>query len=429
VTTPARGARSGPDQLAHVTCLGCGCACDDIVLTLRQDRIVEAERACPLGAAWFGDGQVPGAVRVDGQDSGVDEAVNATADLLRKARGRLFIFLGDALTCAAQRAVLGIADQLRATVDGVVSESAAQGILAAQRRGRATATLGEIRNRADLVLYWGVDPDERYPRFRSRYAGYPSGLHLRRGHRCRTVISVSVGADAGPGEADLHLTLGPEQELAALAELRARLLGRSLGDAAGPAAELAEVAGRLTRAKYVAIVHDGEGSRERRSPDRAEALIALAQALNTPTRAALTTLRGGGNRTGAEAVMTWQTGYPFAVDFSRGFPRYQPERRITDLLDHRSFAAGLVTGAAVSVPERVRSGLAGIPAIVVGPRASEAPFPAKVVIDTGIAGIHEAGLGYRMDDIPLPLQAAVPGPRSATDILERLAGRLVESDR
>jgi len=88
-----------------------------------------------------------------------------------------------------------------------------------------------------------------------------------------------------------------------------------------------------------------------------------------------------------------------------------------------------VTGAAASVPERVRSGLAGMPAIVVGPRASEAPFPAKVVIDTGIAGIHEAGLGYRMDDIPLPLQAAVPGPRSATDILERLAGRLVESDR
>jgi formylmethanofuran dehydrogenase subunit B len=429
VNAPTRGARSKSDQVAHVTCLGCGCACDDILISLRDDRIVGAEHACPLGEAWFGDGRVPGLVRVDGRDRGLEEVLDAAAELLRDARGRLFIFLGDGLTCAAQRAVLGIADRLRAVVDGVVSETAASGILAGQRRGRATATLGEIRNRADLVLYWGTDPDERYPRYRSRYSGYPSGLHLRRGHRCRTVVSVSVGADTGPADADLKLALSPGQELGALAELRARLAGRSLGDAAVPLAELADLADRLTHAKYVAIVHDGEAPREPRSPDRTEALIALAQALNAPTRAALSTLRGGGNRTGAEAVMTWQTGFPFAVDFSRGFPRYQPDRRGAGLFDHRSFAAGLVVGAPASVPETVRLGLAGAPTIVVGPRASESQFPARVVIDTGIAGIHDAGLGYRMDDIPLPLQALVPGPRSAADTIERLAARVVEVKR
>ena len=428
MNAPTRGARPKPDQVAHVTCLGCGCACDDIVLTLRDDLIVQAEHACPLGAAWFGDGRVPGAVRVDGRDCGVEEALDAAAALLRGARGRLFVFLGDELTCAAQRLALGVADRLQAVADGVVSETAASGILAGQRRGRASATLGEIRNRADLVLYWATDPDERYPRYRSRYAGYPSGLHLRRGHRCRTVISVDVGADAGPAEAEVHLTLRPEQELSALAELRARLAGRTLGDAAGPRAELADLAGRLTRAKYVAIVHDGEASRERRSPDRTEALIALAQALNAPTRAALSTLRGGGNRAGAEAVMTWQTGFPFAVDFSRGFPRYQPDRRGADLFGHRTFGAALVTGAPESVPDAVRRGLAGTPTVVVGPRASAAPFPAHVAIDTGIAGIHEAGVGYRMDDIPLPLQAPVPGPRSAGETLEQLAARLAEVD-
>jgi formylmethanofuran dehydrogenase subunit B len=429
VTAQTRGVRSKPDQVAHVTCLGCGCGCDDIVLTLRSDLIADAEHACPLGVAWFGDGRVPGAVRVDGRDAGLGEALDAASDLLRGAGGRLFVFLGDDLTCAAQRVVLGIADRLGAAVDGVVSETAATGILAGQRRGRAGATLGEIRNRADLVLYWGVDPDERYPRYRSRYAGYPSGLHLRRGHRCRTVISVGVGADAGPAEADLHLALRTDQELGALAELRAQLLGRTLGDAAGPTAELADIAGRLVRAKYVAIVHDGEGSRERRSSDRTEALIALAQALNTPTRAALSTLRGGGNRAGAEAVMTWQTGFPFAVDFSRGFPLYQPDRRGADLFEHGTFAAALVAGAPASVPDAMRAGVGGMPTVVVGPRASESPFPARVVIDTGIAGIHEAGLGYRMDDIPLPLQAVVPGPRSATETLERLAGRLAEASR
>lgn len=422
MTTAGTATRSLPDRVAHVTCLGCGCACDDIVLTLREGRIVEAERACPLGVAWFGDGRVPGAVRVDGREAEPDAALDAAAGLLRGARGRAFVFLGDDLTCAAQGAALGIADRLRAVADGVVSETAAEGILAAQRRGRAGATLGELRNRADLVVYWAVDPDLRYPRYRERYSGHPSALHLH--HHDRTVISVSVGRDAGPPVADLRLDLRPEQEVPALAELRARLLGRTLGEAAGPGSELARVAERITHARYVAIVADAETASPERSPDRTEALITLTQALNGPTRAALSTLRGGGNRTGAEAVMTWQTGYPFAVDFSRGYPRYHPDARGAALLQRRPFAAALVAGAAASVPQPLRAALAAVPTVVVGPRASEAPFPARVAVDTGVAGIHEAGLGYRMDDVPLPLSGAVPGPRTAADVLQRLAQRL-----
>jgi len=421
MSAPARRARLTAEQVPHVTCLGCGCACDDIVVTLRADRIVGAEQACPLGLAWFGDGVVPGAVRVDGRDAGLDEALAAAADLLRGARGRLLVFLGEDLTVAAQRAALGMADRLQAVTDGVVSETAAAGILATQRRGRAGATLGEIRNRADLVVYWAIDPDQRYPRYRSRYAGFPSGLHLRRGQRNRTVVSVGVGADGGPADADIHLALRQEDEVAALTELRARLLGRTLGDAAGLPGELAGLADRLVRAKYVAIVHDGEGSGERGSDYRTEALLALTQALNGPTRAALSTLRGGGNRSGAEAVSTWQTGFPFAVDFSRGFPSYRPDRRAAELLGTGALAAALVVGAPRSVPPALYAGFGDLPVIVVGPRASQAPFPARVVVDTGVAGIHEAGVGYRMDDVPLPLQAVVPGPRSAGETLERLA--------
>jgi formylmethanofuran dehydrogenase subunit B len=407
----------------HVTCLGCGCACDDILVTVQDERIVRAEHACPLGVAWFGDGRVPGEIRVDGHPAGLEEALDGAADILRAARGRLLVFLGEDLTCSAQRAAVGIADRLRAVVESVVSETASEGILAAQRRGRASCTLGEIRNRADLVLFWGADPDQQCPRFRSRFTPL-SGLHLRRGHSGRSIVSVAIGTDTGPVEADLHLTLRPQDEVAALAELRARLLGRSLGDSARWTPQLAGLAARLIRAKYVALIHDGERSDQQRSPDRIEALIALAQALNGPTRAALSSLRGGGNRSGAEAVLTWQTGFPFAVDFSRGAPRYQPDRRAEDRLDTGALTAGLVVGAPRSVPEALRQGLARIPTVAIGPRASEAPFAAQVIIDTGVAGIHEPGVGYRMDEVPLPLQEVLPGPRSATETLVQLLRRL-----
>ena len=417
-----RGGASAPSQVGHVTCLGCGCACDDIVLTIAGGRITAAQHACPLGVAWFGDGQVSDQIRVDGKTADLERALDRAAALAGEARGRLLVVLGAELTASAYGTALALADTLGAVTDGAVSEPAAAGILAGQRRGRATATLGEIRNRADLIVYWAVDPDRRYPRYRSRYAAVPHALHLAEGAHPRAVVSVSVGGDAGPADADLRLALTPAQELAALAELRAGLRGRHLGGEALPSG-VAELAERLIQAKYVAIVHDGEPSSEQRSPERTEALIGLTQALNGPTRAALSTLRAGGNRNGAEAVSTWQTGFPFAVDFSRGAPRYQPHRRAGGP-GGLAPAAALVVGAPESLPEALRESLQRVPVVVIGPRASAAPFAAKVAIDTGVAGIHEAGTGYRLDDVPLPLQAPLPGPRPAEAILRDLLARV-----
>src|SRR5205823_3963998 len=35
----------------HVTCLGCGCACDDITVVVQRGRLTEAQRACALRGA------------------------------------------------------------------------------------------------------------------------------------------------------------------------------------------------------------------------------------------------------------------------------------------------------------------------------------------------------------------------------------------
>src|SRR5207237_9550403 len=135
---------------------------------------------------------------------------------------------------------------------------------------------------------------------------------------------------------------------------------------------------------------------------RAEGLIALVQALNGPTRAALSSLRAGGNRSGAESVLTWQTGFPLAVDFSTGFPRYAPaDRGLTSIGNGRATAV-LIAGSAGGLEADTSTALGQLPTVVIGPRASEAPFATRVAIDTGVAGIHEAGTAYRMDEVALP---------------------------
>ena len=399
------------------TCLGCGCACDDIHLRIDANRIIEARNACDLGLQWFGDGTAPARAMVATREASVDEALDAASDLLRAA-SRALVFLAPDTSCEAQRAAIAIADALHATVDSVTSTTAGQGILAAQEIGRASATLGEIRNRADVVVFWGVDPSTRYPRFWTRYAPGPQGVHV--GDRSqRTVIAVDVGEARGPEDADDRLEIPPDREVELLAELTSRATGSTGG------ADVPAILQKMLRGKYVALISDAEPDDRQRCDDgRSAAIIALAQALNDQTRCAHLALRAGGNRSGADGCLTSQTGYPMAVDFSRGYPRYRPHEHTAARLARGSVDAVLVVGSIALLNAELRSLMARVPAIVIGPRATEAPFEVVAAVDTGVAGIHESGTALRMDDVPLPLSGPVTGPPAAVDVVTALGRRV-----
>jgi formylmethanofuran dehydrogenase subunit B len=451
-------------QQEHLaTCLGCGCTCDDIEVVVRDGRIVETRLACPLGAAWFGDGAVPARVLVGGREATLEDALDAVSAMLHGA-DRPMIGLASDIPCEAQREAVGLADRLRGAIDSLVSTTLPS-TLAAQVRGLPSATLGEVRNRADVVVFWGVDPDARYPRFRTRYAPDAIGRHVPAGRRSRRVVSVDVGQARGPADADTRIDVPPGAEVAALTVLAARMAGREPGDTIGPESEAPAVTGtavtatattvtavddsgdapdeahgggpsspawrmadRLAAAigdgRYVVIVAEAE-ERPGRDPMRHEALITLAQALNGPTRAALSLLRGGGNMPGAAAVLTWQTGYPAAVDFARGVPRYRPgDGTLMARLERGELDALLVVGAVDPSADEWAGRVLPVAHAVIGPRASSGPLArAPVVIDTGVAGIHEAGLAVRMDEVPLPLHRLLIGPPATATVVRALRDR------
>jgi formylmethanofuran dehydrogenase subunit B len=413
---------TNPRTVEHVTCLGCGCGCDDISVTVSGGRITGMTPVCPIGRQWLGDGTVPQEIRIAGRPASPDQALAEAAQLLLAARGRVLVYLGPDLTAQAQRLAVALADILAATVDSATSPTAAEGLLAGQRRGRAGATLGELRNRADVVLFWGMDPGRRYPRFMTRYVE-PVGTHVPEGRKGRTVIGVSVGSDLAPKTADLTLTLGPNDEIAALSLMRASLQGYAREQKTPELAQAIGLADRLAKARYAVLVHDAEPTEQARNPLRVEGLIALAQALNGLTRAALISLRAGSNRVGNESVLTWQTGYPFSVDYGRGYPHYDPASRGLERLGTRNFGAVLLVGSPL-VDEDISGALGRTNVIAIGPRASEASFPTRVAIDTGIAGIHEAGTAYRTDEVPLQLRPPLEGPRSTPEVLRTLLGAI-----
>jgi formylmethanofuran dehydrogenase subunit B len=411
------------------TCLGCGCACDDITVVTRGDRIIEARNACTLGTAWFGDGRVPGLAQIAGRDADVDAALDAASRLLMRAQ-RPLVYLGPDISCETQREGVAIADVLCAVLDSVTTTSGAMpSLLAAQERGRAGATLGQVKNFADVVVFWGVDPSLRYPRYGSRYGLDAVGLGTPAGRRSRTVIAVDIDNARGPAEADVRVSLTATEEVATLTALGAIVSGpaRAHPPSDGPWFRAQGLAPALLAGCYVIFVADGE---EAAGGDigRAAALIALTQALNGPTRCALSLLRGGGNRTGADTVTTWQTGYPAGVDFARGYPLYRPHDGAAARLSRREVDGALVLGSVALIPADIVSSISRLPCAVIGPRASTSALAGcEALIDTGVAGIHEGGSAIRMDDVPLPLRPSLPGPRGAVDVVrglrERVAGR------
>jgi formylmethanofuran dehydrogenase subunit B len=137
-------------------------------------------------------------------------------------------------------------------------------------------------------------------------------------------------------------------------------------------------------------------------------------------------MRGHFNVTGADTVFTWQTGFPYAVDFSLSYPRYNPgETTAVDvLLREESDAALVVASDPVSnFPKRAAEHMVRKPLIVIDPHMNATSQMADVVFPSAFVGIEAEGTAYRMDHVPLPLKKVVTPPKGVLndeEILRRI---------
>jgi formylmethanofuran dehydrogenase subunit B len=139
-------------------------------------------------------------------------------------------------------------------------------------------------------------------------------------------------------------------------------------------------------------------------------------------------LRREGNARGAEDVLAWQTGFPAAVSFARGFPRANPgELGAAALLERGEVDAALVVASdpLAHLPAPAAQRLRELPTVVIDARATATAKAARVAFATAADGIEVAGTVHRMDGVPIPLRALLDGDRpTAEDVLAAIAGRL-----
>ena len=240
-------------SVADVTCLGCGCLCDDIEAGVSDGRIVEARNACELGHAWFladrGRADRPIAT-VGGLPVDAALAIAEAADILRAARSPIVLGL-TGTTMETQGLAVALADRLGAAISPAHEAIAAPRIGALRRVGMVSATLGEVKNRADLVIFWGVDPLVTHPRHWERYSVDPAGRFVPKGRADRTVIVVDRAPTSTAERADLFLQIPAENQFEALTSLRAAVKGLDAIDVESPLRFLAD---RMKTARYGAFL-------------------------------------------------------------------------------------------------------------------------------------------------------------------------------
>ena len=415
-----------------MACTICGCVCDDLRIVTDGQSIQAADGACELAEPWFSrlsSGQPAEPVHIHGQPAALDEGVDVAARILRGARAPLIYGLSASST-PGQRAAVRLADALGACIDTTASTCHAPSIMALQVVGESTSSLGEAKNRADLVIYWGSNPMDSHPRHIERFVE-SKGMFVPRGRADRQLVVVDPVRTETAELADTFLQVMPGTDFEMIAALRMLLAGKeppipSVGGIA--LKQLQQFADQRAAGRYGAGFF-GLGLTRTTAPHATvEALLRLVTDLNQQTRFVVRRMRIPGDVAGADSVLCWQTGFPFSVNLARGYPRYNPgEYTANNLLERGEVDAAVMVGSSgvTQLSSAARRHLEQVPNIVLDAPDVACPIDAQVHFTTAIYGVHRRGTAYRMDETPIPLRPFLASDLPSDDeVLKAIESRL-----
>jgi len=428
---------SGLKVVEDATCTFCGCVCDDIDLTVEDNKIVAAKRACVLGKAWFFNHEIEDrpSCLIRGKAAELSAGIEEAARILTEARYPLIYGLSDT-TSESQRVAVGIADWVGANVDTTTSVCHGPSGMAFQGVGEVTCSLGEVRNRGDLIIFWGSNPAESHPRHFTKYSLMPKGMFLPNGRKDRTCVIVDVRQTKSVKAADIFIQVKPRKDFEGLWTLRALAQGIELDaqlveeETGQPLSVWQDLMDRMKAARFGVIFFGMGLTMTRGKHANSEALLALTRDMNRYTRFVCKPNRGHGNVTGADNVVAWRTGFPFGVNLARGYPRFNPgEYTAADVLARGEADAAMILASdpMANFSQPARDHLKTIPYIALDPKETPTTRHAAVAFTVATYGINVPGTVYRMDDVPIRLRPAFDSPHpSDFDILSGIQDRVKE---
>ena len=200
--------------------------------------------------------------------------------------------------------------------------------------------------------------------------------------------------------------------------LRMLLKGESLDDdeiAGVPVSKLENLIQIMKNAEYGALFFGLGVSQTLGKQKNVDMLIQLVEDLNTYSKWSMLPMRGFFNVSGFNIALTSETGYPYGVDFSRGYPRFMVGETTTiDLLNRREpdFFMAISADPGVQFPGYTIKHLVNIPTIQIDTHWGPYTELADIVLPSTRVGVETEGTAYRMDSIPLFMKKVIDKPEN-----------------
>ena len=424
--------------ITDVVCPFCGTLCDDLEVDVdvNEQKVVEVRNGCQIGTKKYFSSN-PSEHRYEKpliKDNGSykevswDAALDKAADILVKAK-RPLLYGFSSTECEAQGKGVELAELLGGILDNTSSVCHGPSLLAIQDVGAPTSTLGEYKNRADLVIFWGSNPVHAHPRHLGRYSEFVRGYFRKDGRNDRFIVVVDPRNTHTAQIADLFIQVNPNEDYELINAIRAMLRGVDLDEEeiSGILIEKIKELVEILKSCNFGVIFFGMGLTQSLSHHRnIDAAICLVRELNDHTKFLLTPMRGHYNVAGANQVFTWETGYNYSIDFSKGYPRYNPgEFSSVDVLMRDEADASLIVASdpASNFPAAAVKNMFKHPLISIEPHHTPTSVNADIILPPAIAGIECEGTAYRMDNVPLRLRKVKDAPGECltdNEILEKL---------
>ncbi|HVP24787.1 MAG TPA: formylmethanofuran dehydrogenase subunit B, partial [Methanomicrobiales archaeon] len=142
--------------------------------------------------------------------------------------------------------------------------------------------------------------------------------------------------------------------------------------------------------------------------------ISFTRDMNEFTKFSIIAMRGHWNVTGSGQVLSWQYGFPYAVDLSRrNKARYQTgETTSVDLLMRNEVEATfyIATDPGAHFPIDAMIASSKKPSVTVDPHITPTTELADVHIPVAMVGVETGGCAYRMDNVPIETRKVVDPP-------------------
>ncbi|MFB0544044.1 MAG: molybdopterin-dependent oxidoreductase, partial [Candidatus Bathyarchaeia archaeon] len=210
--------------ITGVVCPFCGCLCDDLEISVNEDRIVNVKNGCVYSLTKYLNYQKERLLEPmtrEGEEQttvGLDEAVERAAQILVDSIYPV-LYGWSSTSCEAQRMGIELAEEIGGTIDNTSTVCHGPTVEAFQELGHPSCTLGQVKNRADLIIYWGSNPLQSHLRHMSRYTIGAEG-RWRKSREDRTLIVVDVRKTYTARVADYFIQVEPNRDFELLAALR-----------------------------------------------------------------------------------------------------------------------------------------------------------------------------------------------------------------